>query len=338
MPHKIHIYGRYMGDIKAVWKILSEDQDFDVSYDFYNTNIKKLPEKKVDYIVTSNQDPTYLKAPNIHIGHGAGCVAKLYHNNKKEFMDDYGKYYALGFYGEKDKQTHINMGFPEERILVFGMPQSVELLEKENPILRDTWLINKKLDPKKKTILYAPTWNQGSSRGFFPIWDDENTKVKLLCDKIQELNLNFVIRMHERHRYTKDWLKLYSNIFDNYNINYIYLNDDPDNTPYLKYSDILIGDMSSMNSYFYTMNKPVIHIGSDIMKSKRNQGQGGWELEDRAGYVTDFFDELLTYIEDSVKNPKRFENQRKKVVAKYINATGKEAKELILQEFKRICK
>ena len=106
---KIYIYGRYMGDIQAIHKVLDSTEKYDIYFNYYNSDVRSSnPPREVDYIITSNCDPKGIKGKNIHVGHGAGCIAKLYHSRSDEYLKDYGKYYAISFCGKRIAQPHID--------------------------------------------------------------------------------------------------------------------------------------------------------------------------------------------------------------------------------------
>lgn len=331
----IHFYGKYVGEIMGVFNILTASKKFKITYEFIGTQLKSDLDSKPDIVVTSNHSCPYTDAPEFHLGHGMGPISKIYHKSKEEFINDYVKrYYAINVFGNWYKKIYASMGFPEDKIIILGSPMSYYLLMEDDD--RDMFLINQKLDPRKKTILYAPTWNQGSERGFFPLWYEDNEREKVeqfCCFIVNNLDCNLMVRMHESFRYTKNWLSLYSDIFNKYKVVRHYADQIPSNLPYLKYSNLLIGDMSGINTYFYIMDKPVVHIGSNIMSSKRDTGQGGWSLEDRAGFVSDEFAEMLSCIQESLNKPELFSEKRNNVVNKYIDHIGQDAADTVIKEF-----
>jgi len=231
------------------------------------------------------------------------------------------------------------MGFPSERLLVIGMAASIELLSPMNAQERKEFLHKKGLDPAKKTILYAPTWGHNEERGFFCLWwqdGREKERVDKFCKFVtRDLNMNLVVRLHEKRRYSQDWIKKYRNIFDMYKVRAHYFDQDPYNLSYFKFSDFLVGDLSSVNTYFYVMDKPVVHIGAHPFKKKRQSTWSGMTLNDRAGYIVEDYQDLLVEVKDSVVNPSKFSNERKKIVGKYIDYVGEDSRKAILSEFRR---
>lgn len=337
---KIHFYGKDQGDFKSIYNVLSKENNYSTSYNFYDSANCGGDLNGSDFVVTSFNSPS-TSIKEIHVGHGYGCISKIYNPNKESFFNDYVKrYFAITVFGEKQKQEYVNFGFPENRVMVIGAATSIELLENEPEHFKTSWLLQKKLNPIKKTILYAPTWNQESQRGLFINWFSdgmEKFRVEKFCDFIvNDLSANLIIRLHDAHRYSQDWLTMYSKIFNKYEVFTTYMNNDPNPLKYVKYSDVLIGDQSSINTEFYIQDKPVVHIGTNSFIEKRNKGTGGWELNDRAGYVTDDFNTMLRYVATSIRIPEEFSATRKKIVKKYIDFIGNDSKEAIIREFGRI--
>ena len=330
---RLHIYGRYLGDIKVIHDVLEESGEYDLTYQYFDIGKGSKPSTDVDYVIASNQRPDWFKGRVIHTHHGLGCIPNLVNIPISELLARYKKsYYALCTFGELHKSWFTEkLGFPNERVLVLLAPVNVQE--------RTDFLQKKGLDPNKKTVMYGPSWGHNEERGIFWLWwqdGKEEERVKKFCEFITyDLNMNLIVRLHERRRYSQDWIKKYCNIFDTYKVNAHYLNQDPYNLPYCKFSDFMVGDLSSLNTYFYVMDKPVVHIGAFPFQKKLKDGWGGMELNERAGYIIEDFQDLLAKTKDSVLHPAKFSAKRKETVDKYIDHLGEDSKEAILNEFRR---
>lgn len=334
---KLHIYGKYLGDIKVIHDVLAESNEYDLTYEYIDTRKGSRP-ANIDYVISSHNNPEWYKGKVIHTHHGLGCIPQLAGWPVSDLLAHYKRsYYALCTYG---KIWFKGLGFPSERLLVIGMAASVELLSPMNMQKRKEFLQRKGLDSTKETIIYAPTWDNLEERGFFCLWwqdGREEERVEKFCKFVTcDLNMNLVVRLHDKHRYSQDWIKKYYNIFDTYKVSAHYLDQDPYNLPYFKFSDVLVGDLSTVNTYFYVMNKPVVHIGAFPFKKKVQAGWGGMALSDRAGYVVEDFQDLLAKVKDSVENPSKFSVERKRTVNKYIDYVGEASKKAVLSEFRRL--
>jgi len=330
-----------MADMKVVFHILTNQNKYQISYNLEGYGVSGSTED-VDYIITSHRRPKEIKGKEIHLQHGMGVFPYVHKKEKKDYFIEAHKLYA-GFrmWSHGEQKVYTDHGFPKEKTMVLGMPYSLEICGDSIKNERDNFFLSRGLDLEKKTILYAPTWDHGTDRGFFVEWfkdGKEYERVEELCKFIcKDLNCNFIIRLHEKHRYSSDWISLYSAIFKDYNVNASYLNDSPDNIGFMKYPDILIGDLSSVNVYFYVMDKPVVHIGVRPFSKKVDKGLGGICYSERAGYIINEFNELLAVIEDSYEEPSKFSTERHKVVNKYISYLGSDSKKAVIKEFDRIC-
>ena len=85
------------------------------------------------------------------------------------------------------------------------------------------------------------------------------------------------------------------------------------------------------------MDKPVVHIGLNPFKKLKDIGYGGMDYSERAGYVADNFDMMLNNIEDSLSNPGKFSDFRKKAIKDNIKYIGDESKKAVIREFKERC-
>lgn len=339
---RLHVFGKHMGDFGAIYNVLNDSNEYNLTYE-YGATKKRSDRDDINYVISAHRNPRWWRHGGkiIHAHHGLGCIPKFRISENSDTLALYKrKYYALCVYGKVWKSWLDELGYPSERVLVIGMPASIELLSPIDTQRRGKFLCDRGLDPTKKTALYAPTWNHDEERGFFYLWwqdGKEKERVEEFCRFITcDLNMNLIVRLHQEKRYSQNWIKEYRGIFDTHKVYAHYLDLDSYNLPYFKYSDILVGDLSNVNTYFYVMDKPVIHIGADPFKKKRGSKWGGMKLKDRAGYITEDFDDLLIMIKDSVDNPVCFSAKRKMTVDKYIDYVGEDSKKAVLREFRRL--
>ena len=335
-PH-IHFYGKNFGDIFEIHNILSKCPEFDTTHDFYNTGEKTGSDG--DFVITSHNTPKQYHGKVIHCQHGFGVASRVTYADPVKFKADYcTQYYALMLYGDQQAKDYTKVGFPENKIAVVGCPASIPLLE-VTPKLKIKFFNSAGFNTDRKTVCYIPSWDMGTPRGLFALWHKdgkERIRVEKFCKFITHtLGCNLIIRMHERHRYSQDWGAKYNDIFKNYNVFFTYLDQQPSFNKALKYSDIFVGDYSNTNTYVYIMNKPIVHIGSKPLKRWANKN-GGWPMEDRDGYITDDFNQLLKQIADSLEHPEKFSERRIEVVRKNIKYTGTDCIRPVISEFKEL--
>jgi len=342
MRKHLHFHGKYMGDMRSVFHIVQELGEHDISYRLQGLGEEGSPDG-ADYILTSHKMPKEMCGRNVHLRHGCGLLPVIPDReaSRKEFMFDYAKFHAIRVLNEEERELLVQYGYPKERTMLMGMPFSIDLMAHVDANERVRFLTMKGQDPSKSTVLYAPSWGQGEERGFFVDWfqdGKEEARVRKFCEYVcRDLKCNLIVRMHERHRYSEDWLAKYDAIFRLFRVYAIYLDDDPDNLPYLRHSDVMVGDLSAINVYYYVMDKPVVHVGVRPFSKKINKGCGGMSYTGRAGHVAGHFDGILDSIADSLENPMRFSPQRKAVVEKGFSCIGEESRQAVIREVRRIC-
>lgn len=121
------------------------------------------------------------------------------------------------------------------------------------------------LDPRKKTLLYSPTWE---SLKIWPIGKPEDDEKNLyeFCEFLERLHLNVIIRPHHigilQYGVKPKILRVLRH-FDN-----VYFDDSSVSSFWgpnksLVASDIMITDLSSISTEFLSLGKPVIYMYPD---------------------------------------------------------------------------
>lgn len=345
-----HVYARYFNtETRTIFNTLSKTGLLKVTRDCYS---QESPDnrrnKQSRFVIIENRNCFYNRAPHIYIQHGFGingCFKKR--PPSKAWVPDSRTYCVPN---SRYKKALIEYGYPPVQVLNIGYPFSYDLAQPINPDSRRQFLLSLGLDPAKKTVLYAPSWNLkrwlrglfvAHTRQFFGLWwedNQEHLRVEKLCQFSQQQGFNLIVRLHEKKRYHRDWLWRYRDIFKRYKVPASY-HDACDNLPYLLYSDVMISDYSSMMTNFYIMDKPVIHLdvykeGSIFLnKYQTHVRESGYSLEDRAGYVVKEFDAMLDAIVDSLKYPTRFSQDRQRFISTYIDYLGEASLNRVREEF-----
>ncbi len=215
-----------------------------------------------------------------------------------------------------DSLIHYDISEEYFKIYNVGFPKTDELFN--SSLNRDNILKKRNLDVSKKTILYAPSWDEGLSLKTFR-GDIIDSLIKFNQD------YNVIIRPHpilftdsrspDHSLYTGgvDWCKEFFNKINEHNV---YLSRDSNSNWDIVCADLLISDVSSISWDFLIMGKPVLLYSAekffeDICKKiykeygnthftstelmKNNIVNGGrnysevfhdlYELEDKIGHV-----------------------------------------------------
>ena len=195
-----------------------------------------------------------------------------------------------------------NGGKPRREFWVTGYVQM-------DPLFRDDPLpIPLPLDSENKTILYAPTWNEGLS------------SAQMLGDRLVELirgkrrDMNIIIKPHpllfERQ---PDLLLIWRGIAElEENIHMV---DNPvaDVIPYMQHSDLLISDASSVIFEFLALDRPIVLISNPSRFKTAQFDPGGieWRWRDVGEEVKEV-SELPAAVDRALDQPHLRQEKRAK--------------------------
>ncbi|MBI5296368.1 MAG: CDP-glycerol glycerophosphotransferase family protein [Chloroflexi bacterium] len=242
-----------------------------------------------------------LRTIKVHIPHGQpvkfACLPKKYFERYDVHfltgpLDREQTEYTIAYYGLKKKITLYDIGMPKSDALMNGCYDRRSVLE------------DLRLDAARKTVIYAPSWEEGLSLRAFG---------HVLFDRLAELkNLNVIIRLHPTSLVPRshpdfafytggiDWGQIVQEYLRHPNIRFA-----PEGLTerLLAASDVMITDVSGVAWEFLSLVKPVIYLDcpdffsktlptlyrdfgpNDVNTSRINEGR-------RVGHVVDSVDEL----------------------------------------------
>jgi CDP-glycerol glycerophosphotransferase (TagB/SpsB family) len=242
-------------------------------YIFYD-DINKFRELNPDFCIVTNTVPDQEYMNYIQIHHGFGWKGEDLRKNyeREPSFDEFPFIKYSTAYSEYDKKYRNGRGYSHDKIITVGEIFSDDLLDQKfstDDIKRCLKI------SENKIILFSPSWDHsGRSSGFFG-----NMYKTLMRDIIEfvafikmteEKGFHVILRFHEKKRYkrhliTQVVLWFVSKKFTN--ITWHYLNEEPDPLPFLQIADLMISDISSIITYMYILEKPVILITSDDYSS-----------------------------------------------------------------------
>ena len=169
---------------------------------------------------------------------------------------------------EEKKQLCIKNGIKEDNLIITDRPRMDFLYNLSNDF-REKKLLQLGLNPNKKTIMYAPTWNRknfgGGDKGFFANWfNNEGEELTALSYFLRATkNYNIIIRLHDH--YIKQYENnvpdhIYNILSKQKNIVISSMVSNPNSLEELFVSDLLITDYSSISGDFLALNRPIIYI------------------------------------------------------------------------------
>jgi len=145
-----------------------------------------------------------------------------------------------------------------------------------------------KTNPKKKTIFYAPTWKDAEKSSSF-----EEVLEKLTSNSSKDFNI--IIKLHPNFS-IRDKIKLEKTVDGTKIKNIIILDDFPSIYPLLNFSDIYLGDFSSIGYDFLYFNKPMFFLRPSNKNLYSNLYTCGEILDS-----DDFFKEIKSKLKDDEK-------------------------------------
>lgn len=212
------------------------------------------------------------------------------------------------------------------RVKVTGYPRNDVLISEKIEDLPIGDMLNK-LKVNNSLGIYMPTFREEDGK-----LEDVLENIKDLNSSLKQLNTVLLIKLH----YVD--MKRYDTTFDLSNI--IFLKDENINSdiyPVLSVTDYLITDYSSVYFDYLLMDKPMIFLPLDIEDYLRRDREFYYDYNEvTPGPKAKDCHELVKYIEESMKNPDKYREERKqmnKIFNKYIDdQSSKRVYEDIIEE------
>lgn len=195
----------------------------------------------------------------IHINHNQPVKYESYQKN--DFVNFDVHFLTSPLHREQTENTIRKYNLEEKNIQLYdtGYPKSDELLS--GKFSRKNVLEGLGLDPSLKTVLYAPSWDEGLSlRSFGETVIEEILKFK---------NTNLIVKLHPISYCPEDgpnylfytggvnWIERLRHFESNKYFRHVPLNNID---PLLAASDVMVTDLSSVALEFIMLDKPVIYL------------------------------------------------------------------------------
>ncbi|MDP8207382.1 MAG: CDP-glycerol glycerophosphotransferase family protein [Candidatus Electryonea clarkiae] len=304
-----------------IWNEMKRQGGFEIAFAIhpYDRNIRagmlpeeeakfrKLPVTFVDNPATWNADVAVMadNVPHlvqncgkiVNVGHGLLSKGQYFTDRdivNRENMED-----LLCVPGSYHRDRLLQCGKISIPVIATGFPKSDFLFDPGTPG-RDELVRQSGLDPHKKFILHAPTFNMELSA--IPIlW----TRVAELADE----NNILLIKLHSST--LPEFKQVYRELAQKHN-NVLYV-DDPDLTPYMKIADVMLSDVSSAYMEFMALDKPVVLFNNPNQKYYVNYDPNDIEYAWRdVGITVNTLEETKIAIRRSIAFPGEFSDIRRK--------------------------
>ncbi|RXQ94473.1 hypothetical protein EO244_09325 [Ancylomarina salipaludis] len=270
----------------------------------YQIGTKGLENTEIEYLISGNSLPStdisYKKS--VFIAHGIGTKTGNFSEDKN--------IYDIRFVEGEFRLKKLKELYPQSKTLLnnvgFSKLDSVlALTEKE--------IINLKkeygLDPKKKTILYAPTFYPSSIENMGNKFPEEFSDYNII---VKAHHYTYLRKRYKAQRKKLNKWKKYSNVyfaeFEDYNI-----------SPFYAISDILISDESSVVFEFAALDKPVILnrfiklrlsyrlFGKHKLKKRMESSMDQFR---NIGENVNKYKDLKKVVDTEIQNPERYKARR----------------------------
>jgi hypothetical protein len=266
----------------------------------------------------------------IHINHNQPVKYQSY--QKRDFINFNAHFLTSPLHREQTEDTIKNYGLEDMNIELFdvGYSKSDALINGEydrNKVLNELGL-----SPLKKTVLYAPSWDEGLSLRTFG--------KKIIAALLENEETNVIVKLHPISYCAPDgpnylfytgginWINELSEFESKENFRHVpMMNIDP----MLSAADVMVTDVSSVALEFIILDKPVIYIDCpEFFEKTLSKVYGGFgettaELVKNdpkanagrhTGIVVEEIDELSSAVKRCLEKPEEFSQKRKELAKK----------------------
>lgn len=281
--------------------------------------------EKADWIIFGNTfyhlDPVHKVSKTAQLGHGIGPKPGYYQKSNTpmniRFIE--GELRIVKAQALYPNCTFEQVGFSKMDPIFNGEEKGLDLIELG-------------LDPNKKTILYAPTFNPSSLECFPNKWPQDFP------------GYNILIKPHSitqtRPRYQKQRNKLRR--WSKYDNTYVAATEDISLLPFMKTADILLSEASSTLFEFVALDKPVIvcnffklkwtYWGPLRYRFDRRFKVDNVVYEDIGEHVTNY-SQLQSAIPEQLSNIERFHVNRVQYTKDHVGPIDGKSSERIVDYF-----
>lgn len=329
--NRITLYGhKYNGNLKTFADYALEKNEYTISFatldpEYYAELLKSNLDVEILYlqsfkdvlkisksvaIITDRWAPTlspfiYLRIiPFFDVWHGIQIFKKFRHNE----LDKYKKYNEIWTSSESLVDVYVkDYGFLKDRVYATGYGRVDPLVDGSyHPKkLKKKYGISEKY---KKVILLAPTWQQDDpTRQVIPFGENPEVFLDALNTVAANHNSLIIFRAHLNTN-ARNKAKMH----ELNNIRVMSHNDYPQGEEFLSFSDILIGDWSSIAFEFLPLHRPTIFLDVPIPFSEGLT----FGIENRFGEVVKSLDELVAAIDTYIREPALYMKKHQTQIAK----------------------
>jgi hypothetical protein len=322
----------------------------------------KLAKEGYDLLVVDNHLPSQAIASRVLVmWHGFGWRVDDLKTTRKELGRLVGEvcqpnpHFRWQAFGDWDRQYRIEHScLAPENVVALGSTYSDWLLP--GSVLRErfersAFAHHYSIDLTRKVVLLGLTWHHGGSFGH---WGDEERLLTELVDSIRDAGASTLLRMHDRKRYTGDYVRLVERLATRFPecLMLKWKDESPDSSLDLLVSDVCISNYSSLLNAFYYTHRPSIHVdphdagGSRShtykmflgmpMRRAVHDAADLWKLPptEHGGLRAQSFTELLAHVARSLREPDCCADASAHFIARYVTCADGHTAERVARYIK----
>lgn len=235
----------------------------------------------------------------INVGHGMICKGAFYTDKPQVRRENISEMLLVPGPWHKERLRE-NVFIP---IVITGFIKSDQLFGPD-AVSRKEFCKKQHIDPDKKIILFAPTYNP------------ELSAIPCVEDKIADLADNDTTLLIKLHNLTTEhWKQMYSDLAArNPNIHYL---TDNDYSGMMNAADLLVSDVSSIFIEFILLDKPVVLFDNPKMNQFELYDPTEIEYLTRDAAVSvDCADEMIHAVKNELSHPGRLSAKRREYAEK----------------------
>lgn len=267
IPHFLPLYTQLRKKSNSISYYIATHYPGNEALDVFG--ISKLKQFPVKLSRKLNKADLFISAHIYGVGSGSSYKIHINHNQpvkyqsyrKEDFVNFNAHFLTSPLHRQQTEDTIKAYGLHDRKIDLFdiGYSKSDDLLN--GKFERDEVLKGLGLPAENKTVLYAPSWDEGLSL--------RTSGRQIIAELLKLENVNVIVKLHPISYcspdgpnymfYTGgvDWKKELSEFESNSNFRHIPVSSID---PLLSASDIMVTDVSSVALEFIMLDKPVVYI------------------------------------------------------------------------------
>jgi len=260
--------------------------------------VERAREEDFDVLIAAHKSPPRPRS--------AGRSVQVFHGVSFKNLgvrEKYLKFDHLCLAGRYHAEAYRRRGLVRTpgQCLITGMPKMDALVSAFHD--REALLRRHGLDPRRPTVLYAPTGSKHNSM--------ETMGQRVIEETGREPGWNLLVKLHDHPKDTSiDWMRELEPL----ETDRIRLVRDPDVVPYLHAADLLLTDASSVSVEYTLLDRPIVFLDVPELLRVIVERGGALDLEThgrKGGTLVSRPEDVVAAIADGLAHPARHGDLRR---------------------------